>query len=127
MTRLGLGTVQFGQDYGIANRDGRTPEAQVAAILARAAENGVSVLDTAPAYGEAEAVLGRVGAAQRFRIVSKTPYFGSPAAFDVPRLRRSIDDSLERLGATGLDAILIHHPDDVRDLMRRFFSTSYWI
>ena len=36
LNRLGLGTVQFGQAYGISNARGRVPEADVAAILRRA-------------------------------------------------------------------------------------------
>ena len=37
LSRLGLGTVQFGHDYGVSNRGGRPDEREVAAILARAA------------------------------------------------------------------------------------------
>lgn len=74
---LGLGTAQFGLDYGIANDRGICPPEDVAAILETAAESGIGVLDTAPAYGTAEQVLGEVlPAAHRFRIVTKTPHLG---------------------------------------------------
>ncbi len=63
MARLGLGTVQFGLDYGISNRRGRTTLNEVCGILAIAAENGVRVLDTATTYGESEAILGTAGVA----------------------------------------------------------------
>ena len=72
MTRLGLGTVQFGQDYGMFNRGGRPSEREVAAILARAAGVGVGYIDTAPAYGDAEVLVGRyLPAAHDIRIVTK--------------------------------------------------------
>ena len=53
--KLGLGTVQFGQAYGVSNARGQVPKADVAAILERAGKAGVRVLDTAANYGEAEA------------------------------------------------------------------------
>src|SRR5688500_5343857 len=56
---LTLGTVQLGLDYGIANRDGRPGEAEAEAILETAITGGITTLDTARAYGEAEAVIGR--------------------------------------------------------------------
>jgi aryl-alcohol dehydrogenase-like predicted oxidoreductase len=43
---LGLGTVQFGLDYGISNAAGRVPIDEVTHILQAAAESGMRVLDT---------------------------------------------------------------------------------
>ena len=45
--RLGIGTVQFGQPYGVSNRRGQVPPAEARAILARAAQAGIGLLDTA--------------------------------------------------------------------------------
>ena len=47
--KIGLGTAQFGTDYGISNTEGRTPPDQVASILSLGAKHHVRVLDTAPA------------------------------------------------------------------------------
>jgi aryl-alcohol dehydrogenase-like predicted oxidoreductase len=69
--KLGLGTVQFGQAYGISNRRGQVGRQDAAAILARAAAAGVTVLDTAANYGEAENVLAALDTGP-FRIVTKT-------------------------------------------------------
>jgi aryl-alcohol dehydrogenase-like predicted oxidoreductase len=56
---LTLGTVQFGLPYGIANRTGQPPYAEVLAILEAARDGGVRCLDTAAVYGTSEEVLGR--------------------------------------------------------------------
>lgn len=56
---LALGAVQLGLPYGIANRTGKPDEATAFAILDAAARNGVRVLDTAQAYGDSEALIGR--------------------------------------------------------------------
>ena len=77
LSRLGLGTVQFGLDYGVSNRTGRPDEREVAAILARAAGAGVGFVDTAPAYGEAEALAGRyLPSGHGLRIVTKSARIG---------------------------------------------------
>lgn len=114
MTQLGLGTVQFGLDYGVTNTRGQIPEAVAADILDCAKRSGIAVLDTAPAYGSAEAALGRLGAAERFRIITKTPYFGSSSAVDIETVLNAAYASLDRLGSPRLEGMLIHHPDDVR-------------
>ena len=58
--KLGLGTVQFGLSYGVTNASGQVPEATAARMLGVARRRGVDLLDTAAAYGNSEAVLGRV-------------------------------------------------------------------
>ena len=52
--KLALGTVQFGLAYGITGRGAVVPEQEVREILVAAADQGVSVLDTAVAYGDIE-------------------------------------------------------------------------
>ncbi|NCC93899.1 MAG: hypothetical protein EOM10_11550, partial [Opitutae bacterium] len=75
LSRLMLGTVQFGLSYGIANRQGRPSYAVVRDILACAFEGGVNCLDTAAAYGESEELIGRalreLGLADRVIVVTK--------------------------------------------------------
>lgn len=56
---LTLGTVQFGLNYGIANKAGQPPYETARDIIACAYEGGVTCLDTAALYGESETVLGR--------------------------------------------------------------------
>jgi aryl-alcohol dehydrogenase-like predicted oxidoreductase len=74
-SKVALGTVQFGLDYGINNTRGRVPESEVEDILRFAAANGIDTLDTARAYGSSEEVLGRVleETGLEFKIVSKAP------------------------------------------------------
>ena len=58
--RLALGTVEFGMDYGVAASSGRPSFDDIAAILDAAEDAGVEFLDTAPSYGDAEILLGRL-------------------------------------------------------------------
>ncbi len=74
LARLGLGTVQFGLEYGVSNFAGHPDEREVANILARAVEAGIGYIDTAPAYGNAEILVGRyLPSGHRLRIVTKAP------------------------------------------------------
>ena len=71
LEKLGLGTVQFGQAYGVSNQRGQVPKEEAAAILDRAAKAGIRLLDTAANYGEAESVLAALDTSP-FRVVTKT-------------------------------------------------------
>jgi aryl-alcohol dehydrogenase-like predicted oxidoreductase len=86
--KLGLGTVQFGQAYGVSNKRGQVPASEAAAILACAAVAGINVLDTAANYGEAENVLSTLNTAP-FRIVTKTISAKSGVEAVVQRARHS--------------------------------------
>ena len=55
---FGSGTVQFGMEYGIANKIGRPSAPEVDRILSMAYEAGFRMLDTAPGYGDSEEMLG---------------------------------------------------------------------
>ena len=71
--RIGLGTAQFGLDYGISNSGGQVPPFEVARILKLAKEAGIDTLDSAALYGESESVLGNlIDDHNEFKIVTKT-------------------------------------------------------
>jgi aryl-alcohol dehydrogenase-like predicted oxidoreductase len=109
-SRLGLGTVQFGQAYGVSNPRGRVPVDEVGQILARAAAAGMQVLDTAAGYGDAEAVLGALATATGpFRIATKTISLKSGLDAVLDRARRSV----EVLRRRPVDVLLVHAAGDL--------------
>lgn len=114
--KLGLGTVQFGMDYGISNLAGQTSAEEVAEILASAVNNGIRVIDTAALYGSSEEVLGRaLPAGHRFLLVTKTVRFdtGRITPKEVTLLEQGFARSLQRLGRSSLYALLIHNACDL--------------
>ncbi len=114
-SRLALGTVQFGLDYGITNRTGQVGDDAIAAILRCASNDGIDTLDTASLYGESEAAIGRNEESAAFRVVTKTPKFADASSPEeaVARLRLSLDTSLVRLRRHAVDALLLHDADDL--------------
>jgi aryl-alcohol dehydrogenase-like predicted oxidoreductase len=110
--RLALGTAQFGLKYGIANRSGQVSLGDARAILAYAADAGITTLDTAMAYGESETRLGEIGVAG-WQVISKLPAL-PPGSFDVSsRVWQQTHDSLRRLGISRLHGLLLHRPQDL--------------
>jgi aryl-alcohol dehydrogenase-like predicted oxidoreductase len=116
LSRIGLGSVQFGTLYGISNHGGRPGEAEVAAILARAVDVGVGYIDTAPAYGNAEILVGKhLPTHNEIRIVTKL----QPVAEAVIEARHGatllerLERSLENLRVDKIYGVLLHDAGDL--------------
>lgn len=112
---LGLGTVQFGLDYGATNTAGKVPVGTAGAILDVAFEAGVRVLDTASLYGDSEAVLGELDASRRFDIVTKTVKTSGAASSAVASdaVLAGFERSLLALRTDSVHGLLLHDADDL--------------
>lgn len=109
--RLGLGTAQFGLDYGVTNARGRVTRTAAHAVLERALERGLDQLDTAPRYGDAEACLGSFGAPlARFAVYTKSPAY-EPSVPPRAALAASLSRSLATLGLARVKGLLEHHSE----------------
>lgn len=108
---LGLGTVQFGLPYGVTNRDGQPTPAIVSDILAAARAAGVTMLDTAAAYGSSERVLGQCSL-DGFTIVTKVPRLAA-ASDPASEAVATFDRSLAALRQSSVDGLLVHDADDL--------------
>lgn len=102
--KLGLGTVQFGMEYGISNRQGQTPQNEVSTIIHEFRQSGGKFIDTASAYGIAEKVLGKNNL-DGFLIISKF----MPPSLDLT-VQNQFDQTLSDLGVQKLYAYLAHRP-----------------
>ncbi len=118
-SKLILGTVQFGMNYGIANREGQPDLAKVRAILRCAADRGIRILDTAAAYGTSETVIGAVlsedpALKNHFQVVSKIPPLPQNASTEEIRtfITRSAEKSIRNLKLDRLYGLLFHREED---------------
>jgi aryl-alcohol dehydrogenase-like predicted oxidoreductase len=101
--RLALGTAQFGLAYGLNNQTGQPTTLAVAEVLAAAQAAGLTLLDTAAAYGNSEARLGElVGDNASFKLITKLPA-GPPA-----QVAQHLAESLARLRRGQLYGVLFH-------------------
>ena len=105
ISRFMLGTVQLGLNYGMANTTGKPSEETAHEILRTAHDVGVTVLDTAAAYGTSEEVVGsylkandhNMLAISKFKLWSDDP---------VAELKGQIDKSRQLLGK--VDGYMFH-------------------
>jgi len=114
MSKIALGTVQFGIDYGISSISGKVKPKDVANILSYAHSQSIGLLDTAPTYGDSEKVLGRAGVSQ-FKVVTKTRCFdkASISLDEVKLIKKDFYRSLKDLNQESVYAILVHNADDL--------------
>ncbi len=115
ISEISLGCVEIGLDYGIAaeGKPQRPSEAEAKRILHTALDLGVNHLDTARAYGESEAIIGRTLKDRRdeFVLTTKIPV-QKQARLSTAELREhcrsSIEASLEALQTDRIDIALLH-------------------
>lgn len=114
---IAFGAMNFGFPGGPS-------DAQAVAMVHRALDAGVNLIDTADVYsnGESERVVGLAIADRRAEVVLATK-FGLPMsdnpnhAGGSPRwIRRAVEDSLHRLGTDYIDLYQMHRPDHRTDL-----------
>lgn len=104
VSRLGAGTVQFGSDYGFTRAKSQ-PE--VDAILDACELRGITLLDTAPAYGDSERKIGdylRRRPGSKLTVATKLKTDGDAT--------ESVRGSLEALGLDRLAFLQLHRCDD---------------
>src|SRR5690606_18186432 len=106
ITKLGLGTVQFGIDYGISNTFGKTTSEEVSKILNYASEKNINLIDTAISYGNAEEELG-TNSLRQFKIVSKFILDDENNSVDI---ENQLNTSLNNLNLQSIYGYLAHRP-----------------
>jgi aryl-alcohol dehydrogenase-like predicted oxidoreductase len=115
---VGLGCMSFSGVYG--GFEGFDPDA----VIGRALDLGVTLLDTADVYGPhiSEEVVGKAIAGRRDQVVLATKFGLVRGRGDANRVglsvdgspehcRASIDGSLQRLGVDAVDLYYLHRPD----------------
>lgn len=125
---LGLGTVKLGRNEGVKYPAGFAlpNDKQAAELLNLARDNGINLIDTAPAYGSSEARLGGLlgGQRQHWRLCTKVgeDFAGGISTFDFTRrhTRFSVERSLRRLRTDVLDIVLVHSDGNDLDIINRF-------
>ena len=112
MSKLALGTVQFGTKYGIANQIGQIRFKDVKKILQFARSVNIDLIDTAISYGDSEKVIGNAGI-KDFKFVSKLPALPKTYVNIHSWVEDEIKLSLKRLGIQSLYGLLIHRSENL--------------
>jgi len=116
ISRMGIGTVQFGMNYGVNNSGGQTSMADIATVFEKCRERGITFVDTSRCYGSSEeriaATLGTLNARKDFFIETKLDLPGDWETLDERELLaqagRSLEQSLRTLRVDSIPLYLLH-------------------
>ena len=115
ISKFGLGTVQFGLDYGFTKR--KTQD-EVDSILQTANENGITLIDTAREYGDSEEKIGNFieNYDSDFVIATKLRLIDDLDNLNYVNLKKSIynsvEESLEKLQLNKIPILQLHQTVD---------------
>jgi aryl-alcohol dehydrogenase-like predicted oxidoreductase len=113
LSRLALGTVQWGLPYGIGNSSGRPSDQELRRMLTYARSEGISLLDTAQMYGDAESRIGVLDI-EGMSIVTKMPCLVDAVTQDLGNfLGATFAESLHHLNVDSVYGYLAHRSADI--------------
>ncbi len=126
VSKMALGTVQLGLEYGVANKTGKPNLQSAYDILQLALSRGINIFDTASDYGNSEDIIGsfltshnKTSTPETPIIVTKIPKvqcIGSPsfqAIYD--QVKTLILHSAKRLNIEKIPICLLHNASDMID------------
>lgn len=119
ISKITLGTVQLGLEYGIANKTGKPTLENAFKILDAAINGGISSFDTSAEYGDSEEVLGSYFKSHP----EKDPFICTKLKLDSLKDHESslvektiyffVERSMKRLGINRIPVCLLHNPNDL--------------
>ena len=112
MNRIILGGAQLGLPYGVLGTGAKLNALEINDLFDAANSVGIQTIDTAIAYGTSESVIGDYSNS-RFKIITKLPPLPNDVNDVSGWVRQQIDASLTRLQTNNIDALLLHHPQDL--------------
>jgi aryl-alcohol dehydrogenase-like predicted oxidoreductase len=112
MSRLVIGTAQFGSPYGISNQRGQVDVSEVKSILELTWKSGIRTIDTASSYGNSEEVLGLLASAE-FQIIGKLKSLPATCESVGTWVCDQLQSSLQNLKRSSIYALLVHNPADL--------------
>ena len=115
ISKFGLGTVQFGLDYGFTKR--KTQD-EVNSILKTAVDNNITLIDTAREYGDSEEKIGNFieDYKHNFVIATKISLIDDLNNLTYASLKNniytSVEESLEKLNLNKVPILQLHQTVD---------------
>jgi len=110
-SKLILGTVQFGLNYGVNNTVGKPSKENIKSILDSAYNSGIQLLDTAEAYGDSQNKIGEYhnNSTNKFNVITK--FSSNVEEFSLNIIER-VHNNLKILDVDKLYCYMFHSFDD---------------
>ena len=112
VNKIILGTVQLGLNYGINNTNGKPSTDEAMAILNLAYDSGISILDTAEAYGNSQEIIGlfhKKHPDKKFEVITKLSQVEN---ITNTTLKQLVENNIKTLQVTNLYCYMFHHFDE---------------
>ena len=118
-SKLILGTVQFGLDYGVNNTTGKPSKVNIKSILDSAYNSGIQLLDTAEGYGDSQIKIGEYhnNSTNKFKIITK---FSSNAEGFSSNIIERVHNNLKILDIDKLYCYMFHSFDDFKKYFEKY-------
>ena len=118
ISRIAIGTAQYGMNYGIANKTGKISDLEMNRILNKAKDHNILTIDTAKSYGDCEQKLGKQ-IVDEFRVITKVSNLTQSRNNTNAFLLEELKDSLGKLNLINLDTLLLHRSNDLLDYKKK--------
>ena len=112
INKICLGTAQFGNYYGVANKVGFINEERSRLILKKATEIKIRTLDTAKSYANSENILGQYGVSN-IDVITKINHMGVTGNNVESWVNEQFNDSLKKLNLSKIYGLLFHTSKDL--------------
>lgn len=125
--KLGLGTVQFGLDYGVSNEKGQVEKSEVNQIFDFCKEKEITLFDTAPEYGNSEDVISKflfTGS----KLITKTKPIRKATIEneDIKKVVETLEQSFINLNQKFIEGVLFHDANDLLSInSEKLFKAIY--
>tara|TARA_B100001175_G_C19492340_1_gene633344 strand:+ start:483 stop:1349 length:867 start_codon:yes stop_codon:yes gene_type:complete len=113
VSKLILGTVQMGLDYGINNSYGKISNRQSFEVLSLAFSSGINILDTAEVYGNSHQIIGKFHynhPNSKFKIITKLPH-----DIKTHKIESKVFEYLKVLRVEKIETLMFHSFDDFKN------------
>lgn len=118
-SKLILGTVQFGLDYGVNNTTGKPSKVNIKSILDSAFNSGIQLLDTAEAYGDSQNKIGEYhnNSTNKFNVITK--FSSNVDGFSLNIIER-VYNNLKILNVDKLYCYMFHSFNDFNKYFEKY-------
>lgn len=102
--KLGLGTAQFGLNYGISNQSGKVSDSELSKIFAFCQSNKINLIDTAQTYGDSEKRVSKY-LNNDYKTITK---FALDSINNTNTISDCLNTSINNLKTNKIDTFMVH-------------------
>ena len=113
ISKIVIGSAQFGMNYGVSNQGGKLKKKEIIKIFQYCKEKKINHLDLATKYQVSLDLLRKIDL-KGWKINFKISKFGSFSEKKENKYINEVKSNIKSLNLRSLDTIMIHDPEDLR-------------